>query len=493
MATKDEKFLFVLVVVIVAVLAVGAIKFFIPSQTSFVGSPYIPIFPKGQLVNEQCTITPEGKDCTAQDLHWIINPKTPSDIDNGGRGRYVAFENITLETGFGVSNAQSGNFLHIAGVNSPTTITHDFRGQFGRVALTAVGGIDVGGLGAHKIYVASELCNSGDIGKNLANVGSTQPANLLLEIVPNSLNSSQYKIFCNGVESNGVHQIKDTESLTVQFFTTGHLYIREASYLPMYSCAVVGDEKLAIETFEGGKTIDKYSGRYEMKRFCLNHGVIRVNADAQGSDEAPEPLVLLNEGKQITIPQRETWTILYVIDGKNVPTKCDFTNEAIGKNGECQPINGVVQICTGGAYDVKLGTCTTTPPQNGNACVVGETIVKLPNGSISCVSYPPVDQLCNSLSLVKTANGSGCAMREEAKCKAGYTLTVVSTDPIQYSCEKSVGVSKATEAITSIIPESVTSNAELNPFTISLGFVAIIIGLALYGTFLNKGNRRKRK
>ena len=466
----------VFIVIIVSLIIITSAGLYLVKQTGFVGDEFIDVFPERTMIEEKCVSTTSSKECISKNLKYIIDDKIMNDINPIHRS--VKFENVSLETSSGVSNVQEGIFLHLQGASA--TITHDFRGQRTKILGTTIGGFSLGD-GSHQVIVSDQrVCNFGDIGLNLANIRSTQPTNFVLEIEPSELNSSQYKIFCNGVQFGRVFNIKDTEVLNVNFVTTGHLYLRRVSYLPAFSCKLVGDEKLGIESFTGGRVIDKFSGRFEMKRFCLQQPIIRTNQRTSGSDQITEPLLLLNQGKRIEIPGEETWTIVYVFDGKNVQTKCDFEREAINKDLKCESVNGIVQLGCDGFIDEKRNVCVTTPSQGEKNCGIGQAIELTENGSIRCTSYKPVDQICSPLSLKKTANDSVCEPKESFTCPIGYEVRVIANK--QYSCEKTL----LNEIVN--VPLSKVTNSENVGLNLSLGIFTVVILLLIiflfFGTWL---------
>ena len=157
----------------------------------------------------------------------------------------------------------------------------------------------------------------------------------------------------------------------------------------------------------------------------------------------------------MTIPQEETWTIPYVFDGANVQTKCDFEKEAIGSNGSCQSINGVALIAgKGAAINEATGIITITPPLSEN-CPTGYNLRKTQNGSLICEIYLPVDQLCSPLTLTRTESGSYCEAKSFLKCPDGFDAVTISTNPLQFSCEKVT--SSVSEIVDSLVPKAVRS------------------------------------
>ena len=397
--------------------------FYYTQQTAFAGDEFIDVFPERQILSQQCKDVDYGELCTAKNLEWRKETRQVGDI-NPGASIYslFGFKRNTEMVGASADPAlydEQGSALYAYDLRSnrvgkAITITHDFRGQRVRVEGTT----HAGDVGAPAVYIGSQkACDFPSVGLNLGGILDDTPKNFLLEIEPSELNSSQMKTVCNG-KSLGNTNLADNESVTLGFSTArnGELFLRRIAYLPLFSCKLANNEKLGIESFQGGQLIDKFSGRYEMKRFCLQHPIVRTNSKAQGSDQIIEPLILLNQGKKIQIPQDETWTILYVFDGKNVQTKCDFEKEAIDQNLKCEPINGVVQLgCIGGFIDEQRNICVTTPPQNEKACPIGASLERTENGTIRCVTYLPVDQICSPLTLKKVGASSTCEPKDFLK------------------------------------------------------------------------------
>ena len=452
-------------VIAIFLLAIIGGFYYLTQGTAFAGSDFIPIYPERQFIDLRCS-SENGTTCFAKNAFY--NYANPNWINNYGTDFSDGNPSVVWEKGSGITTFRGANIETNQSVlritNAEFKITHDFRGQ--RARFQFKNGADSLGL-----FVGNDLEGYYTIGStttfrdNLQGIGGGTPTNYLLEIEPSELNSSIFTLFVNGdqiaFDANRLNfQIRDDRPLYIMVRDMSRLgnrdlWINEVSYLPMYSCSLVGNEKLGIESFQGGVTIDKFSGRFEMKRFCMQHPVIRTNNLAQGSDQIVEPLILLNQGKKVTIPQEETWTIPYVFDGANVQTKCDFEKEAIGSNGSCQSINGVALIAgKGAAINEATGIITITPPLSEN-CPTGYNLRKTQNGSLICEIYLPVDQLCSPLTLTKTESGSYCEAKSFLKCPDGFDAVTISTNPLQFSCEKVT--SSVSEIVDSLVPKAVRS------------------------------------
>jgi len=209
--------------------------------------------------------------------------------------------------------------------------------------------------------------------------------------------------------------------LLVSMSSNSDFFIKNVLYKVPFACGIPDDHMLAMETFGSGSEVDIFSTRYEVKRFCLDHPVIRTSSEYSGSDTTAEPYLQWIKGKSLTVPDGETWTMFYIFDNSDgdVLTVCNIDESYNVDKERCENEVGIVNLCSEGVYDSTIGACAVTGVDT--ECSFGR--LELRDGLKRCIYNPPVDQVCEA-GTFNPSTGT-CQALNSFVCPVGYDRKVV--------------------------------------------------------------------
>ena len=218
----------------------------------------------------------------------------------------------------------------------------------------------------------------------------------LFEITPSVINPSIISVAVKGISAGtfditGWPAVYLSATVTPGDFRTGpsKITLNNPRYQPLLSCVKEPDELLALESFSAGQELGIYSTRYAVQKFCLAHPVIVTSPT--GSGTTAEPYQTWVEGRTLTVPQDQTWTVFYILknDG-SLPVTCGEDAYDV-KLQKCTKVSGIIQICSQGQFDPALGVCVVQP-ESINICPEGGRYDVSLN---LCVFSPPIQMICD--------------------------------------------------------------------------------------------------
>lgn len=166
--------------------------------------------------------------------------------------------------------------------------------------------------------------------------------------------------------------------------------IPDELHVRTYTCPLTDGRMIYIETFAGGKQVNKYSFRYPPNFFCKVHPVLITTADGT-TEKRSDIYERIVNGETLTIPQNETWTFFYVgYANQQLPLVCKEGALKISEEKiECVVQPGVVHVCSEGQFDPVRGLCVIQPESKA-VCESGyyDAQQKI------CIWHPPLQAVC---------------------------------------------------------------------------------------------------
>ncbi|MHA1685163.1 MAG: hypothetical protein ACTSYD_02020, partial [Candidatus Heimdallarchaeaceae archaeon] len=166
--------------------------------------------------------------------------------------------------------------------------------------------------------------------------------------------------------------------------------IPDKLHVRTYTCPLVNGRMIYIETFAGGKEVNKYSFRYPVNFFCKVHPVIITTANGKTYKKV-DIYDRIVAGETLTIPEDETWTFFYVgYANQQLPLVCKngalrITEDKI----ECVVQPGIVHVCSEGQFDPTKGLCVIQPESRA-VCESGYYDAE----KKVCIWHPPLQAVC---------------------------------------------------------------------------------------------------
>jgi len=166
--------------------------------------------------------------------------------------------------------------------------------------------------------------------------------------------------------------------------------IPDELHVRTYTCPVVDGRMIFIETFAGGKEVNKYSFRYPVNFFCKVHPVIITTADGR-TYKRSDIYDRIVAGETLTIPEDETWTFFYVgYANQQLPLVCkDGALRITEDKIECVVQPGIVHVCSEGQFDPVRGLCVVQPESKA-VCESGYYDAE----KKVCIWHPPLQAVC---------------------------------------------------------------------------------------------------
>ncbi|MHA1835251.1 MAG: hypothetical protein ACTSV7_14850 [Candidatus Baldrarchaeia archaeon] len=166
--------------------------------------------------------------------------------------------------------------------------------------------------------------------------------------------------------------------------------IPDELHVRTYTCPLVDERMIFMETFAGGKEVNQYSFRYPVNFFCKVHPVIITTADGRTYKRA-EIYDRIVAGETLTIPEDETWTFFYVgYANQQLPLVCKEGALRISEDKiECVVQPGVVHVCSEGQFDPVRGLCVIQPESRA-VCESGYYDAE----KKVCIWHPPLQAVC---------------------------------------------------------------------------------------------------
>jgi len=166
--------------------------------------------------------------------------------------------------------------------------------------------------------------------------------------------------------------------------------IPDELHVRTYTCPLIDGRMIFIETFAGGKEVNKYSFRYPVNFFCKVHPVIITTADGRTYKRA-EIYDRIVAGETLTIPEDETWTFFYVgYANQQLPLVCKEGALRVSEDKiECVVQPGIVHVCSEGQFDPVKGLCVIQPESKA-VCESGYYDAE----KKVCIWHPPLQAVC---------------------------------------------------------------------------------------------------
>lgn len=265
----------------------------------------------------------------------------------------------------------------------------------------------------------------------------------LFEVIVDPTTPTLHEVFWND-ESVIVLDIPSSNRVSLSVGNQGGdgVFIDRVNFEPPFGCTVLPGELLVKESFAGGQSIDLFSTRYPVMRFCEQNPVILVDQESQGSDTSLKPYKRLVAGEQVDIPSNQVWEVSYIMRNVDAEGNSIFGFTCAGNEllnlitGECEPQIGIVQVCSEGTYDPERHLCITEPELGCPGGVIE-------NGK--CTVYLPVEQVCEEGTFNEDTGECMAAWNE---CPLGYSRIELGDGEFRCDSELSPTTLKALQPVT---------------------------------------------